>query len=81
MFFVYIMRSNSLKRYYVGSTQNVTNRVDEHNSGESKSTRSGIPWEIIRIEEFKTRAEAVKREKKIKARGIERYLKDVKDTG
>ena len=81
MFFVYILRSDSLKRYYVGSTQDVTNRIGEHNSGECVSTRSGIPWELIRVEEFETRAEATKKEKRIKARGIARYLEDLKNSG
>ena len=81
MFFVYILFSNSLREYYVGSTQDVANRVEEHNSGECKSTRNGVPWKLIRIEEFKTRAEAVRKEKKIKSRGIRRYLEDIKNSG
>ena len=53
----------------------------EHNSGEGKSTRSGIPWEMVREEGFATRAEAVRKENQIKARGIGRYLEDLKRSG
>jgi putative endonuclease len=78
MFFMYILQSELHRRYYVGSTQEVVNRVQEHNSGECVSTRSGIPWELIRIEKYKTRAEAVRKEKQVKARGVKRYLEDIK---
>ncbi|PIS27890.1 MAG: excinuclease ABC subunit C, partial [Candidatus Marinimicrobia bacterium CG08_land_8_20_14_0_20_45_22] len=30
--------------YYIGQTQDLANRLNEHNSGESKSTRAGIPY-------------------------------------
>jgi putative endonuclease len=55
--------------------------VNEHNAGESKSTRSGIPWQLIHVEGFLTRAEAVSKEKKIKVRGIARYLEDIQKSG
>ena len=74
MFHVYILRSKKTSRYYVGSTQDVSNRLREHNSGESLSTRSGIPWELVWAEEFGNRSEAVQRERQIKARGIGRFL-------
>ncbi|MBN1397697.1 MAG: GIY-YIG nuclease family protein [Bacteroidetes bacterium] len=78
---MYILRSKLHGRYYAGSTKEVTNRVQEHNNGECKSTRNGIPWELVRIEEFRTRAEAVRKEKQVKARGIGRYLEDIKNSG
>jgi len=74
MFFVYILRSQVSGKYYVGSTQEVVNRRREHNYGETPSTRHGIPWEILHVEEFQTRAEAVRKENQIKGRGIARYL-------
>ena len=74
---MYILQSRTSHRYYVGSTQDLTNRLDEHNRGESRSTRSGIPWDIIRVEDFASRAEAMAQETRIKSRGIARYLTDV----
>jgi putative endonuclease len=81
MFFVYILQSSINLKYYVGSTKEVTNRIEEHNTGECKSTRKGIPWRLVRAEEYLTRAEAVRKEKKIKARGIGRYLEDLVKSG
>jgi putative endonuclease len=74
---VYIIRSKCLQRYYVGSTEIVEKRLQEHNAGKSTSTRAGIPWELIHTESFTTRSEAMLHERKIKARGIRRYLSDI----
>ena len=77
MFCTYILRSKKTLRYYVGSTQDVVNRLQEHNSGGCTSTRSGIPWELVWTEDASSRSAAVHRERQIKARGIERFLKSL----
>jgi putative endonuclease len=71
---IYILQSEKTKKYYIGSTKDLKNRLEEHNSGETKSIRNGIPWKVVHTEEFETRVEAVKKEKEIKARGAKRYL-------
>ena len=76
MFTCYILFSRRTSRYYVGSTQDMANRLQEHNSGEGHATRSGAPWVIVWKEEFLTRREALVRERQIKARGIRRFLED-----
>jgi len=80
MFEVYIIRSLKTHRYYVGSTQDVHNRLREHNSGECTSTRTGIPWELVWTETLDTRSSAVRRERQIKSRGIGRFLNESGDT-
>ncbi len=62
--YVYILRSFRTQRYYVGSTQDVENRLHKHNSGKSQSTRAGAPWELILSEKFPTRSDAVVQEQK-----------------
>jgi putative endonuclease len=79
MFYIYIIHSSHRQRYYVGSTEDVEKRLQQHNAGKSASTRAGIPWELIRTESFATRSEAVLRERQIKARGIGRYLADLQN--
>ena len=59
MYDVYILQSRQSHRYYVGSTKDLTNRLDEHNRGESHSTDSGIPWVVVRVEHFESRAESM----------------------
>ena len=81
MYFTYILQSKKTKRYYIGSTDDLKNRLEEHNSGETISIRKGIPWKEIHIEQFATRAEAVRKEKRIKARGAKRYLDTLNKSG
>ena len=78
MFIVYILYSNKLEKYYVGSTSNLEDRLRRHNTGQGNFTKKGIPWEVIHKIECDTRSEAVELEKKIKKRGIGRFLEDIK---
>ena len=77
MFYIYIIYSQRLQRYSVGLAENVEKRLHQHNARKSLSTRAGIPWELIHTESFATRSEATLRERKVKARGIKRYLIDI----
>ncbi len=65
-FTLYILFSEKNKKYYVGSCQNMEERITRHNSGRNKSTHSGMPWKIIYQEKFDTRSDAVARELSIK---------------
>jgi putative endonuclease len=53
--------------FYVGLTENLQNRLYEHNSGKTKSTKAFAPWKIVYTEEFSTREEARQREKYLKS--------------
>ena len=43
MYFVYILQSLKDNKRYIGSTNEIQRRVEEHNSGKVKSTRNRIP--------------------------------------
>jgi putative endonuclease len=75
-YFVYILWSDRLQKFYVGSTQDIENRIKEHNSGEAKFTSKGKPWILVWKIELENRLEAVRLELKIKKRGIRRFLED-----
>ncbi len=77
MFQVYILQSLKTHRFYTGYCQDLSNRLTEHNSGENKSTRSGIPWRILHTETFTAKADAIRKEASIKKRGARRYLEDI----
>jgi putative endonuclease len=51
-------------------------RLKEHNWGNTKSTKPYIPWKIVHIEEFKSRAEARIREKYLKSAAGRRWRKE-----
>ncbi|HEV8515921.1 MAG TPA: GIY-YIG nuclease family protein [Cyclobacteriaceae bacterium] len=74
---VYILFSPSTKKYYTGHTQDLENRMIEHNGGETASIKNGIPWTLIWLKEISSRSEAMKLENKIKKRGAKRFLEDV----
>jgi putative endonuclease len=65
-FFVYVLRSDVTGRRYIGSCHDLDNRFREHNAGESKATKHGIPWRLIHYESFSSRTEAVRRERFLK---------------
>lgn len=77
-FFVYVIFSNSTKRFYSGQTNDFDLRLERHNLGMVRSTKSGIPWIEIWKTRLASRTEALKLERKIKKRGITRYLSDNK---
>jgi len=66
MAFTYILYSEILDSYYVGSCNNLDERLRRHNAGHSLSTRKGIPWNVVYQKEFLTKAEAMKEEYRIK---------------
>jgi putative endonuclease len=47
MFYVYVIRSVSdAKRYYIGFTENIDQRIKEHNEGKSFHTAKYGPWQL-----------------------------------
>src|ERR1041385_2795685 len=44
MFHCYVLRSQKTGRRYVGSCENLTERIHRHNAGESKATKHGVAW-------------------------------------
>jgi putative endonuclease len=77
LFVVYILLSESTGKYYTGQTHDLMNRLSEHNSGETKSVKNGIPWKLVWSKGMSTRGEAIMLETKIKKRGAKRFLVDM----
>ena len=77
---VYILKSAKTGRYYCGQTADLANRFHRHNSGNNISTANGVPWELVWSVETHCRSDALKLEKKIKARGVARFLADIGST-
>lgn len=74
-FFVYVLWSDGFKRKYVGMSENLQKRLNEHNAGKTRSTKSFKPWKIIYFEEHNSRIEARKREKYLKSAAGRIFLK------
>ena len=74
MYFVYILESLVDGDFYKGSCSDYHKRLAEHNNGESKFTRSKMPWKLVFARAFETKAEAIIEEKRIK-RCNKKYLR------
>ena len=73
-FYVYILFSQKLNRYYIGYTSELSKRLQEHNSGKSSFTSKADDWNILYTEEFDARGEAHKRELEIKNKKSRKYI-------
>jgi putative endonuclease len=71
---VYILQSETMGSYYIGSTADLRERLQRHNQGRSRYTKTGIPWKIVYTEKFDTRSHAVKRKRQIKNRKSKAYI-------
>ena len=81
-YFVYVLQNSENNRIYIGQTDNLNKRLDRHNvitpnkntSYTSKNIGHGT-WEIKYKEVFKTRKEAIIREKELKSYQGRLFLK------
>ena len=64
--FTYILYSPSKNRYYIGATNSLADRLNRHNSGYSKSTKSGRPWVLVYTHQFVSFQEATAFESDLK---------------
>ncbi|MCH7773845.1 MAG: GIY-YIG nuclease family protein [Bacteroidetes bacterium] len=77
MYFVYAIKSIYRNYIYVGMTNEVERRFDEHNTGKNKTTRPYKPFKLFYSEKFRTRTEARKREKYLKSGIGKEFLKSL----
>jgi putative endonuclease len=67
-YYLYILESLEDGSYYVGSTQDLPSRIERHNQGRVKYTRTKRPWKIAYSEKHPDRSSAMKREYALKGR-------------
>jgi len=72
---VYILHSAKLNRYYVGVSKNERRRLKQHLQGRSFWTRRANDWQMIYKRKLKNAKAAYELEKRIKKRGVRRYIK------
>lgn len=73
--YVYCLYSDSHDKIYIGQTNNIEKRLTQHNAGKVKSTKAYVPYRLIYIEDFKTKKEAINREKELKLTQGRRFLR------
>jgi len=77
-YYTYILQSQTTGRYYCGSTNDIERRLNQHNNPEFIGTlttkRFKGPWKLVWKKEHSSRSEAMILERRIKKRGIRRFL-------
>ncbi|MFY9462003.1 MAG: GIY-YIG nuclease family protein [Candidatus Sungiibacteriota bacterium] len=75
MWYVYILRSKRDGMLYTGYTENLEQRLREHNNGWVSSTAKRKPLVLIRSEEYSSKETASVREKFLKSGRGRKQLK------
>ena len=76
MYFAYVIQSQKDQRLYKGVTKDIDQRLKEHNSGKTRSTRPFKPWILVYFEEFDNFDKARERELFFKSGSGREYLKE-----
>ena len=71
VFYTYILFSKTKNKFYIGHTEELENRVHQHNT---RNNLGSNDWTVIYTETFENRAEAMKREKEIKNKKSRKYI-------
>jgi putative endonuclease len=67
--FLYILQSKRTGRHYVGVSDHLERRIEQHNNprdNPSRWTRGGGPWKLVFVQEFSSAVEALRAEKYVK---------------
>lgn len=75
MYYIYVIKSLKDKKLYVGHTDNLKRRFNEHNTGQVKSTNLRKPFKLLYYEACNLLEDALKREKALKTGFGRAYLK------
>jgi len=68
-YYVYLLKSKRNGKLYIGCTQDIEKRMNEHNDGKCYYTKRILPIELIYAEIYKSKKDAFKREKMLKYHG------------
>ena|GEM_PF-371525 len=69
MYYVYLLQSLKDSKLYIGRTDNLINRLEEHNRGNVQSTKYRRQLELIYYEAYRNREDSKGRERGLKKSG------------
>ena len=75
MYYVYVLKSVKDNKHYIGSTEDLKRRIEEHMRGEVESTKGRRPIILEYYEAYLTKELALKQEKLYKTGQGRRILK------
>lgn len=76
VYYVYVLQSKNIKKWYTGSTGDLRKRFREHEEGKSTWTKGKGPWKLIYYEACLNEQDARSREIYLKSTIGKRYLKN-----
>ena len=76
MFYIYVIKSLKDKLFYTGYTENLKQRLEEHNKGFVLSTKSRRPLKLVYYEDCLNIKDTIAREKYLKTGMGKRFLKN-----
>ncbi len=74
MYFVYILYSKTIDKYYIGQTADIKERIMRHQNSPTRFTARANDWQIVYTEEYATRSDAVKRESQLKRMKSRKFI-------
>lgn len=75
MYYVYILKSLKDKDLYIGRSDDLKRRINEHIKGKVDATKNRLPVELVFYESFKSRPDSIRRENYFKTTKGKRSLK------
>ena len=74
MHYLYLIQNDFSGETYIGITDNPTQRLEEHNGkGKKFTTRKSGKWIFVYLELYRSKKDAIEREKKLKNHGKGKY--------
>src|SRR3989344_5134346 len=74
MYYLYVIQNDETEEIYIGTTDNLKQRLSAHNgSGRKFTTRHRGTWQYVYAEAYRSKADALERERKLKAHGTAKY--------
>lgn len=75
MYYTYVLRSKKDGNLYIGWSDNLKHRINEHSNGLVEATKYRLPVELVYYEACLDKQKAIEREKQLKTGFGRAYLK------
>jgi putative endonuclease len=75
-YYTYVLKSERDDHLYIGYTSDLRKRIDEHNKGKVRSTKSRRPLSLVYYEEYEDKTSGRKREIFLKSGQGRLFLKN-----
>jgi len=69
MYYIYILKSKTNNKLYIGFTSDLRKRLLDHNNGKSNFTKKFIPWKLVYYEAYTSEKDAREKERQLKYHG------------